>query len=237
MTTSPILVMINLKGRSYVMKDALTDIINNAWVISIVTGVLVYLATNWFSKFKDNKEYRKNINQVTEDIVVMLQEFIVEKQLPEKAVLFSYYTATCEKYNVLVKDTKSIVEILDFLTKEILDSQFLNGTNKLVYCNIIESYKLNIKNDSIEKVSVSEEFTSKQKKEEESYNKIRNQLSFMIAVVSSILTMLSTYLVANGSVIVETKENLLLFVLIMIILFTTTAMYILIKIPNKRKQK
>lgn len=212
----------------------LTNIINNAWVISIVTGVIVYIATNWFSKFKDNKEYRKNINQVTDDIVVMLQEFIVENQLPEKDVLFSYYTATCEKYNVLPKDTKSIAEILDFLTKEILDSQFLNGTNKLEYCNLIEKYKLGLKFDAAE--SVSELITKQLKEEEERYNKIRNQMPFMIGLSASVITLITTFYAASDSIAIVSKNGTLISVITIILIFTVLLLvYLSERITNKRK--
>lgn len=219
------------------MVDGLTNIINNAWVISIVTGVIVYIATNWFSKFKDNKEYRKNINQVTDDIVVMLQEFIVEKKLPEKAVLFSYYIATCEKYNVLAKDTKSVVEILDFLTKEILDSQFLNGTKKLEYCNIIEEYKLDLKNESVEKVTDFDAFTSKRKEEDKKDDKNRKQFTFAISLLSAIATLLATFYSSDElKISIKPLSDPITIVMIILIGIAFT-IYVLLLITDKRKYK
>ena len=218
------------------MVEAITNILNNAWVISIVTGVIVYISTNWFSKFKDNKEYRKNINQVTDDIVVMLQEFIVENKLPEKAVLFSYYKATCEKYNVLAKDTKSVVEILDFLTKEILDSQFLNGSNKLVYCNIIEEYKLDLKNESVKKITDAIVYSINPKKENEK-EKIRRQFTFLISLVSFIMTLLVFLYSADDSSISIKPINDFIMKVIMIMTTIAFSLYLFLYFTKKVKTK
>lgn len=215
--------------------------INNSWVISIVTGILVYLLTNWFNKIKDNKEYRRNINQVTSDVVIMLQEFIVENRLPDKDVLISYYTATCDKYGVNLKDADSLIEILDFLTKEILDSKFLNSKNKLEYCNSIEAFRVSILDKKVteELVDDTERIRDK-KKEELQISKLKRQVYFIISILISTITLMVLFYVRSDnnklSILKPITESLTIMLGIVTLLVTIMSL-IVFRLDKSRKTK
>lgn len=121
--------------------EVIDKIINNAWFVSLVAGIIVYFLTDGLNKMKINKEYSRNVQQVTKDVLHMLQEFIVENKLPEPYLLNSYYIATCKSYAVETKDADSIEGILNILIKEIFDSSFLPKEDKIRYCQEIEKTK------------------------------------------------------------------------------------------------
>lgn len=214
------------------MIEELVKFFNNGWVISTLTGIFVYFITNWYGKIKENKDYRKNTNQVTNDVVIMLQEFIVEKQLPQKEVLISYYLATCEKYNVLARDTLSIVEMLEILIKEILDSQFLNGTNKLEYCNLIENYKLDMDSQVMDETS--EEAEDKRKIEEDATNKLRKQLTSVLAMSTTYITMMLFFYSTDTIEIFKAFNQLFIIIFIVLILLITILFSLYLTILKKK---
>ncbi len=177
------------------MVIGLINILNNAWFISIVTGILVYFITNLINNFKNNKEYRNNINQVTKDIVIMLQEFIVENKLPDKNILISYFKASCKKHNVRIKDSNSLIEILDLLTKEILDSKFLSSKNKLDYSNTIGSFKESLIEKNISAELKEDDRDNKEKEMNLSISKMKRQFFLLISFSISYITLM--YLLSN----------------------------------------
>ncbi|ETO44880.1 hypothetical protein [Morganella sp. EGD-HP17] len=123
--------------------DFFINVVNNSWFIGIAGGIVSSLATYWLSRLffsnKDNKEYLQKTNSVNNEIIYALRLGISEGCLPKREVILRLIKATCRKKGVSVKDAYSYSEIIEDLTKEVMDSSFISSNNKMQYCDLLSS--------------------------------------------------------------------------------------------------
>lgn len=217
--------------------DIVKNILNNAWFVGIVTGVFVYFITNIFTKIKSNKEYINNVNQVSKEMLALLQEFIVEKNMPDNNVLLSYYKATCFKYKVKIRDADTINDILNILTKEILDSKFISSIDKISYCKKIEDAKVDFNQENIP-ISVIEEDEDEKIKLIQEMDQARKQIIIFISVFLSYIVFILV-LYKNDSILVKNffGLNYVYPILISLMTILVIVFYILLLIVNNRRNK
>ncbi|QDZ97898.1 hypothetical protein D0439_04350 [Lysinibacillus fusiformis] len=217
--------------------DIVKNILNNAWFVGIMTGVFVYFITNIFTKIKSNKEYINNVNQVSKEMLALLQEFIVEKNMPDNNVLLSYYKATCFKYKVKIRDADTINDILNTLTKEILDSKFISSIDKISYCKKIEDAKVDFNQENIP-ISVIEEDEDEKIKLIQEMDQARKQIIIFISVFLSYIVFILV-LYKNDSILVKNffGLNYVYPILISLMTILVIVFYILLLIVNNRRNK
>lgn len=214
--------------------ELFVSIVNNAWFIGIVGSILSGLFTYWLTKTifskKDNKEYLQKVNTVNNEIIYALRLGISEESLPSYHVINRLINATCRKQGVRVKDVYTYNEIIEDLTKEVMDSSFISSENKAKYCELLSSSldKFNDENSPIEHIE-----NLKLLLKLESKSKVTSDISFIFAVFATIFTLLITLKSKLGDRILTALsdlryiDNLIPALLSMTIVLITSFIFIL----------
>lgn len=126
--------MVNWKGMVFMFEQ----IMNNNWVISLLTGLTATVLIDFFKSIKKRKEYVNRIELVEDEFLTFLKSLIVQNEQPESKSIQRYLNGVAIKYKVKFDDVSNIEGIINKLTKDILDSQFLNFDKKLAFCLKVE---------------------------------------------------------------------------------------------------
>jgi hypothetical protein len=159
------------------------DFITNSWVVSILTGLMVYGLTKLFETFKERRHYFNILKLANDEVFNTIKVMIPEETLPSPKVLFSLHRATAKKYGVKQEDMNVFPVIIDRLIKEILDSSFLSYQDKIIYSERL--------------LSLTENTQSTNERYDEIKNNIllKEQRSKLYTIVSLILALSSSLFV------------------------------------------
>lgn len=106
------------------------DFLQNSWVVGIgggiISGIIVYIITNWMYKRKDNSKYLEQINRANTDIIHALKPYVAEKGLPEKEIVDAIIVSTARKYKVKSEELYSIRIICEELIREIVENVYVS---------------------------------------------------------------------------------------------------------------
>lgn len=145
--------MISVEGDVFLIEN----LINNNFVISLLTGFLSAFIIEFLKSIKKRKEYFNRIELVEDEFLIFLKSLIVQDDQPESNSIHRYLRGVASKYNVKFEDVSNIEGVVNKLTKDILDSQFLNFNKKLEFCSKVEKlfsqYSSNIESTTKESES------------------------------------------------------------------------------------
>jgi uncharacterized membrane protein len=113
--------------------DKIITFLNNSWVSSIITGLLVYYVTEIFKAFREKKSYMEKVFQANREMFHTIKFSIPEATLPNPEILRAIHKSTAKRYGVDLVDMESVPVVLEDLVKEIMDSNFLPHDTKLDY--------------------------------------------------------------------------------------------------------
>lgn len=116
----------------------------NSWVVSIITGIVVYIITKIWENFRAKKQYIQSVNLANREVFNTLKLCVPEENLPERYVLESLHYSTAKKYHVKQSDMDSLSMIIFDLIKEIMDSNFLSYDAKTNYCSKLKLLDISI---------------------------------------------------------------------------------------------
>ena len=167
---------------------------NNPWVVGIgggiLSGVVVTLLSRYFFSKRDKKEYLANVFQADKEVIYAIKQPISEGLLPTAEVIFSLNTSTAKKYNIDIKDMKSLDQIADDLVKEVMDSSFISAKTKAEHCDLIgqlknEFFKNTQKGANVHDLGIAPSIAIPRNS---------NKISFEIQSVSLLLGILTTFM-------------------------------------------
>lgn len=174
------------------------DFLQNSWVVGIgggiISGIIVYIITNWMYKRKDNSKYLEQINRANTDIIHALKPYVAEKGLPEKEIVDAIIVSTARKYKVKSEELYSIRIICEELIREIVENVYVSVEKKQEYSTQLTEYlhKLNkeqiksfLISDIEKEIRVADIFTRS------SYQrKTATTISFLTSIFAGIITTL-----------------------------------------------
>jgi hypothetical protein len=115
----------------------MNEFFSNNWVVSILTGITVYIVTKIWESIREKRHYVNTLKLANQEVFNTIKITIPEDHLPSIHILRSLHSATAKRYGVKQDDMDNLISILDDLSKEILDSSFLSYDDKLKYCDKI----------------------------------------------------------------------------------------------------
>ncbi len=121
------------------------SILNNVWVSGIGAGILSGLALTLISRWLQRREYQLRLKTANNEIIYAIRPFIAEKTAPSPIVLNSLLAATAINSGVNRKDLYTFEILADFLIKEVMDNSFLDSEKKFELCEIIEDFRISMK--------------------------------------------------------------------------------------------
>src|SRR6185369_1642652 len=114
---------------------------NSQWVVgficSFVSGLIVFLITNWLITRRDKKEARRKITAANNEILHSLRSQIAERVLPGERVLDSMVSSFARKHEVKRQDLFSRRHFVEEIIAEIMGNDFLSSNQKADYCAFV----------------------------------------------------------------------------------------------------
>lgn len=119
--------------------------LENPWVVGIlggiVSGLVVWVATNFLFSKRENREYRQNLASANREVIYALRPTISEGVIPDARVMGALIGATARKYQVIRSDMNSVSQVVNDLIKEVMDSSFIPAKTKSDFCSQLTTLK------------------------------------------------------------------------------------------------
>jgi hypothetical protein len=118
--------------------QSLPDWLNNTWVVGILGGILSGFIVNYLSRLflskRENREYLQKVFSANREVIYSIRPGISEGVIPKPETVEALIIATARKYAVSRSDVFGPSEIVQELTKEVMDSSFISSQVKQEYC-------------------------------------------------------------------------------------------------------
>ncbi len=114
-------------------------IVNNAWFVGILTGLIVTWASRFLLTKKDDREYLQKVLGANREVIYAIRPGISEGQIPTRTVVIALLQATARRYGVSADALLTPEQIAEELIKEVMDSSFISAAQKAEFCAQLES--------------------------------------------------------------------------------------------------
>lgn len=169
--------------------------LTNPWFVgiggSVLGGLLVTLITRMLFSRRENREYLLRVATANNEILYSVRPSISESKLPSRGILDSLIASTARKHEVDRDDLYGIDQLVEDITKEIMDSGFLSAEQKLNFCEEISSLKR-------QPVSIAEEVAERKKLKEARAESAVSWVIGLMAAFASILGFVSTIALSDS---------------------------------------
>jgi len=104
----------------------------------ILSGLIVTFISRAIFSRRDRREYAQRVLSANREVIYAVRPGVPEGRLPSLDVLDFLAQATARKYGVDRKDLYGPLEVVQELTKEVMDSNFISAEVKEEYCNCLK---------------------------------------------------------------------------------------------------
>lgn len=192
------------------------DILNNAWVVGIVGGILsglivTFISRLFFSK-KENDMYIQNLRLANNEVIYALRPAISANQFPSEDIINALIEANSRKFKVNREDMYNPREVAEELTKEIMDTSFIPYEKKEeLFKHLVELYSSDVSSLKVLTISKNEEVQEYKKR---LLDRVTLMLGFM---TTSFVLMLTIYRNYYSTILKESNEQFLLLSMLIIL--------------------
>jgi hypothetical protein len=208
-----------------------SDFFANNWVVSIVTGLLVYAVTKFWEGFKEKKRYYNTLRTANDEVFNTIKVMIPEEKLPSSKILFSLHRATAKKYGIKQEDMDELPLIIDGLIKEILDSSFLSYQDKVIYSERLHKTSEETKTKSEKYDEIKSELLNNKK------DGLFSSISLFFAMLATLASFIVSYfdekdvIKLNKEMLIKGFESSATFITIVILIITLLiSLYVLLSV-------
>lgn len=170
----------------------MADFFSNNWVVSILTGIIVYVLTKLWETIKEKKWYLNTLKIANGEVFNTIKLMIPESELPTSKILFSLHRATAKKHSVKQEDMDELPIIIDGLIKEILDSSFLSYHDKTNYTNKLLALS--------EKIQTNSEGYNEVLLNNSTKSNLKNTFAVILSVISTFLVLVYRFFTEDKTV-------------------------------------
>lgn len=163
------------------------EFLSNSWVVSIISGILVFFVTNFFVILKSKRESRKQIYDANTMVLNHIRGYVVDNGLPSQIIIESVKKSIAREYNIKYNDLLSTKELCEELIKDIIGNIYISNDNRKIYINMLEEYL--IQNNGIDD---SEDEDINKKYDTRTYEYISTVISIIAGLISALGTGLIT---------------------------------------------
>ncbi len=110
------------------------DFLSNAWVISIVSGIIVFIITNAFILFQNRKQNNKQLYDANAMILNHLRSYVVDNGLPQIEIIEALKHSIAREYNVRYEELLTTKSVCEDLVKDILGNNYISNTSQKEWC-------------------------------------------------------------------------------------------------------
>ena len=161
------------------------EFLSNSWVVSIISGILVFFVTNFFVIVKSKRESRKQIYDANTMVLNHIRGYVVDNGLPSQKAIEAVKSSVAREYNIKFTDLLSTKELCEELVKDIIGNIYISNDNKKTYINMLEKYlEQNEDINELDEKSINEEYNGG----------TPEYIPTVISIIASIFTMLGVSL-------------------------------------------
>ena len=95
------------------------EFFSNAWVVSIVSGIIVFIITNAFIMFQDKKHNKKQVFDANVMILNHLRSYVVDNGLPQVEIIEALKYSIAREYNIRYEELLTTTSVCEDLTKDL----------------------------------------------------------------------------------------------------------------------
>lgn len=177
------------------------EFLSNAWVVSIISGILVFFITNSAIMLQNRRKHKKQINDANTMVLNRLRAYVVDNGLPPKEVINAVKASTAREYNIKYDELLNIKELCEELITDIIGNIYISNDNKVKYIEMLKNYlkeEGNLQEEIIKNKQIENSNSRKRKK-------INNYFELTLSIIPAILVFIGVF---TSSLFTETKVEL-----------------------------
>ena len=196
----------------------MSDFLSNSWVVSIVSGILVFFVTNLFINVKNKSKSKKQIYDANINILNYIRGYVVDNGLPNQKIIEAVKKSVAREYNIKYADLLSIRELCEELVKDIIGNIYISNESRKNYINMLEKYLIQSENiDDKDIENNIEKYGGK------TFEYLSTVISLIAGIITAIGSILSKYIidgkVSSGKYGIYEIVPVIVFVIIASILY------------------
>lgn len=168
------------------------EFLSNAWVVSIISGIIVFFLTNAIIIFQNRRKHKKQINDANTTILNRLRGYVVDNGLPQREVINAVKSSTAREYNVKYDELLKIKEFCEELITDIIGNIYISNENKVKYIDMLQDY-LKENSNAQEDLLIDKEI---EKSSTKKVKKSNNYLEITFSIISAAATFIVAYLLS-----------------------------------------
>lgn len=114
------------------------EFFSNAWVVSILSGIVVFFITNTIIMIQDKRYQKKRIYEANTMLLNHLRGYVVDNGFPPKEIINAVKSSVAREYNVKYENLLSIRSVCEELVKDIIGNMYISNDNKKNYINMLQ---------------------------------------------------------------------------------------------------
>ena len=217
--------------------ELVKNIFSNQWIVNIGTGIIAGIFTNWCSKFVFNKtaniEKQNNIRNANKEIIRILKPYVMEKNILSYTTIESIRKDVARECNLLVKDVYGIKEICEKLTREILQTEYLENHKKVEYISFLNSV-IEEKTEKAENSDIKNLILLYRKLETNRMQSLKNISTMFIMMISVLVSTIITLINIDMDYSLAIPEPMQ--ITLCVVLTELVVLVSLLNAKNKRKK-
>lgn len=194
---------IGVQNSKYRGDNIMKDFLSNSWVVSIISGIIVFVITNAVILLQNKRKHKKQIKDANLMILNRLRGYVVDNGLPQREIVNAIKSSIAREYDIKYEELLSIRELCEDLITDIIGNIYISNDNKVKYINILQEYlqkpssfhEHNLDSNNVsDKTKIRTEKVDYIKKEKKvnSYTKIK-YFSLIPTVLTIVAVLLSSY--------------------------------------------
>lgn len=177
------------------------EFLSNAWVVSILSGILVFFITNSAIMLQNGRKHKKQINNANAMVLNRLRSYVVDNGLPPKEIINAIKASTAREFNIKYDELLNIKELCEELITDIIGNIYISNDNKVKYIEMLKNY-LKEKGNLQEDMRKNKQIENRNRRKR---NKINNYIELAFSIFSAIVAFVSMF---KLSLLSETKVGL-----------------------------
>lgn len=142
--------------------------LSNSWVVSIISGIIVFLFTNAIIMLQNKRKHKKQIKEANLMVLNRIRGYVVDNGLPKKEIINSVRSSTAREYNIKCDELLNIKELCEELITNIIGNIYISNDNKVKYIDMLRIYlnennseEYNLDNNNPKNIEIKTETGSK----------------------------------------------------------------------------
>ena len=202
------------------------EFLSNSWVVSIISGIIVFLLTNAIVMIQNRRKYNKKIKDA--NLMVLNRLYVVDNGLPKNETIEAIKNSVVREYNIKYDNILTTISLYEELITDIIGNIYISNENKNKYINMLQEYleKNSHQNMNLNNTDLHDKHKAFEIEIESNINNNKEsnfKYTFIISIIPTIITIISIYFY---SMIIQTKDigninmNMNMVMLLFVLLFT-----------------